>query len=147
MARYQVKSVKVTFNNVEYAVPQAPSAQPQSSDPTDVTCLEDTAKQFIKGALLNNDTFDIVVQGVNEPPAVNTVGVLSIEAVYCNGSADVTKTVTVGDCILQNAQPPNPEAGGDRAANWTFTFQPGAVTASEQAPAQAQAQAPAQAGA
>lgn len=129
MARYQVKSVKVTFNNVAYSVPQAPSAQPQSSDPTDVTCLEDTAKQFIKGALLNNDTFDIVVQGVNEAPVVNTVGELSIEAVYCNGSADVTKTVTVGDCILQNVQPPNPEAGGDRAANWTLTFQPGAVTA------------------
>lgn len=129
MARYQSKSVKVTFNNVQYAVPQAPSAQPQSSDPTDVTCLEDTEKQFIKGALLNNDTFDVVVQGVTEPPVVNTVGELSIEAVYCNGSADVTKTVTVGPCILQNVQPPNPEAGGDRAANWTFTFQPGAVTA------------------
>lgn len=134
MARYQVKSVKVTFNSVEYEVPQAPSAQPQSSDPTDVTCLSDTAKQFIKGALLNNDTFDVVVQGVTEPPAVNTVGALSIVTVFCNGSADVTKTFPVGDCILQNVQPPDPEAGGDRAANWTFTFQPGAVTAS--APAQ-----------
>ena len=133
MARYQVKSVKVTFNSVEYSVPQAPAAQPQSSDPTDVTCLEDTAKQFIKGALLNNDTFDIVVQGVNEAPVVNTVGALSIEAVYCNGSTDVTKTVAVGPCILQNVQPPNPEAGGDRAANWTLTFQPGAVTAQAQA--------------
>lgn len=147
MARYQVKSVKVTFNNVQYAVPQAPSAQPQSSDPTDVTCLEDTAKQFIKGALLNNDTFDIVVQGVKEPPAVNTVGNLSIEGVYCDGSSDDPKTVDVGPCILQNVQPPNPEAGGDRAANWTFTFQPGAVTAQAQAPAQAPAQAQAQAGA
>lgn len=131
MARYQVKSVKVTFDGVEYAVPQAPAAQPQSSDPTDVTCLEDTAKQFIKGALLNNDTFDVVVQGVNEAPDVNTVGELSIAAVYCNGSADVTKSVSIGDCILQNVQPPNPEAGGDRAANWTFTFQPGAVTVAQ----------------
>ena len=134
MARYQVKSVQITFAGTTYEVPQAPSAQPQSSDPTDVTCLSDTAKQFIKGALLNNDTFDVVVQGVTEPPAVNTVGALSIVTVFCNGSADVTKTFPVGDCILQNVQPPDPEAGGDRAANWTFTFQPGAVTAS--APAQ-----------
>lgn len=131
MARYQVKSVKVTFNNVEYSVPQAPAAQPQSSDPTDVTCLEDTAKQFIKGALLNNDTFDVVVQGVNEAPAVNTVGAVTLAVVYCNGSADVQKSVSIGDCILQNAQPPNPEAGGDRAANWTLTFQPGAVTVAQ----------------
>jgi len=133
MARYQAKSVKVTFNGTAYAVPQAPSAQPQSSDPTDVTCLEDTAKQFIKGALLNNDTFDVIVQGVNESPVVNSVGDVTIEAVYCNGSTDVTKTVAVGPCILTNAQPPNPEAGGDRAANWTLTFQPGAVTGAAQA--------------
>ena len=131
MARYQVKSVKVTFNNVEYAVPQAPAAQPQSSDPTDVTCLEDTAKQFIKGALLNNDTFDVVVQGVDTAPVVNTVGAVTLSVVYCNGSADVTKSVSIGDCILQNVQPPNPEAGGDRAANWTLTFQPGAVTVAQ----------------
>lgn len=131
MARYQVKSVKVTFNNVEYAVPQAPAAQPQSSDPTDVTCLEDTAKQFIKGALLNNDTFDVVVQGVDTAPVVNTVGAVTLAVVYCNGSADVTKSVSIGDCILQNVQPPNPEAGGDRAANWTLTFQPGAVTVAQ----------------
>lgn len=131
MARYQVKSVKVTFNNVEYAVPQAPAAQPQSSDPTDVTCLEDTAKQFIKGALLNNDTFDVVVQGVDTAPVVNTVGAVTLAVVYCNGSADVTKSVLIGDCILQNVQPPNPEAGGDRAANWTLTFQPGAVTVAQ----------------
>ncbi len=131
MARYQVKSVKVTFDNVEYAVPQAPAAQPQSSDPTDVTCLEDTAKQFIKGALLNNDTFDVVVQGVDTAPVVNTVGAVTLAVVYCNGSADVTKSVSIGDCILQNVQPPNPEAGGDRAANWTLTFQPGAVTVAQ----------------
>ena len=131
MARYQVKSVKVTFDNVEYAVPQAPAAQPQSSDPTDVTCLEDTAKQFIKGALLNNDTFDVVVQGVDTAPVVNTVGAVTLAVVYCNGSADVTKSVSIGDCILQNVQPPNPEAGGDRAANWTLTFQPGAVTVTQ----------------
>ncbi|MBQ6007315.1 MAG: hypothetical protein IJL17_02165 [Kiritimatiellae bacterium] len=134
MAKYQVKSVTATFGSTAFKVVQAPSAQPQSSDPTDVTCLDDTAKQFIKGALLNNDTIDLVVQGINEAPVVNTVGSLMLTVVYCDGTNDVSKTVTIGDCILQNAQPPNPEAGGDRAANWTLTFQPGAVapTASNQ---------------
>lgn len=128
MAKYQIKSVTATFGSTTFKVVQAPSAQPQSSDPTDVTCLDDTAKQFIKGALFNNDTFDLVVQGLTEAPTVNTVGAVTLSVDYCNGSSDTTKTVSIGDCILQNVQPPNPEAGGDRAANWTLTFQPGAVT-------------------
>lgn len=132
MAKYQVKSVTATFGSTAFKVVQAPSAQPQSSDPTDVTCLDDTGKQFIKGALLNNDTFDLVVQGLNEPPTVNTVGTLTLTVVYCDGATDTTKSVEIGNCILQNVQPPNPEAGGDRAANWTLTFQPGAVTGSAQ---------------
>lgn len=127
MAKYQVKSVTATFGSTTFKVVQAPSAQPQSSDPTDVTCLDDTGKQFIKGAILNNDTFDLVAQGLNEPPAVNTTGSLSLAVVYCDGTNDVSKTVAIGDCILTNVQPPNPEAGGDRAANFTLTFQPGAV--------------------
>ena len=130
MAKYQVKSVTATFGSTAFKVVQAPSGQPQSSDPTDVTCLDDTGKQFIKGALLNNDTFDLVVQGITDAPTVNTVGALTLSVSYCNGSSDTTKTVSIGDCILQNVQPPTPEAGGDRAANWTLTFQPGAVTVS-----------------
>ena len=130
MAKYQVKSVTATFGSTAFKVVQAPSAQPQSSDPTDVTCLDDTGKQFIKGALLNNETFDLVVQGINEAPEVNTVETLTLSVVYCDGSTDTTKSVAIGKCILQNVQPPNPEAGGDRAANWTLTFQPGAVTGS-----------------
>ena len=127
MAKYQVKSVTATFNGASYKVVQAPSAQPQSSDPTDVTCLDDTSKQFIKGALLNNDTFDLIAQGINEPPTPNTVGDLTLSVVYCDGTTDTTKSIAVGKCILTNVQPPNPEAGGDRAANFTLTFQPGAV--------------------
>ena len=132
MAKYQVKSVTATFGSTTFKVVQAPSAQPQTSDPTDVTCLDDPGKQFIKGALLNNDTFDLVVQGLNEPPTVNTVGSLTLTVVSCDGSTDTSKTVPVGSCILTAVQPPNPEAGGDRAANFTLTFQPGAVTGSQQ---------------
>lgn len=128
MSKYQVKSVTATFGSSSFKVVQAPTAQPQSSDPTDVTCLDDTGKQFIKGALLNNDTFDLVVQGLTQAPTVNTVGALTLTVEYCDGATDTSKTVSVGNCILQNVQPPNPEAGGDRAANWTLTFQPGAVS-------------------
>jgi len=125
--KYQVKSATLSFNGTDLGAVQAPTAQPQSSDATDVTCLDDTAKRFIKGALLNNDTFDVVVQGLNAPPTVNTVGDVVITPIYCDGTNTSGSAVTIDDCILTNVQPPDPEAGGDRAANWTLTFQPGGV--------------------
>ena len=128
--KYQLKGLTLSFNNTDLGAVQAPSAQPQSSDPTDVTCLDDTAKCFIPGALLNNDTFDVVVQGLTAAPTVNTVGNVVITPSYSNGSATSGSAVTITNCILTKVEPPNPEAGGDRAATWTLTFQPGGVAAS-----------------
>jgi len=125
--KYQVKGATLSFNGTDLGAVQVPTAQPQSSDATDVTCLDDTAKQFIKGALLNNDTFDVVVQGLSAAPTVNTVGDVVITPTYCDGTNTSGAAVTIPKCILTNVQPPNPEAGGDRAANWTLTFQPGGV--------------------
>lgn len=125
--KYQLKGATLSFNGTDLGAVQVPSAQPQSSDATDVTCLDDTAKRFIPGALLNNDTFDIVVQGLNAPPAINTVGDVVITPTYYDGTNTTGAAVTIADCILTNVQPPDPEAGGDRAANWTLTFQPGGV--------------------
>jgi len=125
--KYQLKRATLSFNGTELGAVQVPSAQPQSSDATDVTCLDDAAKRFIKGALLNNDAFDVVVQGLSAAPAVNTIGDVVITPTYCDGTNDTGAAVTIADCILTNVQPPNPEAGGDRAANWTLTFQPGGV--------------------
>ena len=125
--KYQVKRITLSFNGTDLGAVQAPTAQPQSSDPTDVSCLDDTAKRFIKGAIENNDPFDIVVQGLNAAPTVNTVGDVVLTPTYCDGTNDSGAAVTIDDCILTNVQPPNPEAGGDRAANWTLTFQPGGV--------------------
>lgn len=125
--KYQLRGLTLSFNSVEMGAVQAPSAQPQTSDATDVTCLDDTAKQYIKGALLNNDTFEVVVQGLSAAPTVNTVGDVVLTPSYCDGTNSTGSAVTITKCILVGVQPPNPEAGGDRAANWTLTFQPGGV--------------------
>ena len=125
--KYQIKGLTLSFNGTDLGAVQAPSAQPQSSDPTDVTCLDDTMKKFIPGALLNNDTFDVVVQGLNAAPAVNTVGDVVITPTYSDGTNTSGTAVSIANCILKNVQPPDPEAGGDRAANWTLTFQPGGL--------------------
>lgn len=125
--KYQLKSLTLSFNSTDLGAVQAPSAQPQTSDATDVTCLDDTAKKFIAGALLNNDSFEVTVQGLSAAPTVNTVGNLVITPVYSDGTNDAGSAVTISNCILIGVQPPNPEAGGDRAANWTLTFQPGGL--------------------
>lgn len=125
--KYQLKSLTLSFNGTDLGAVQAPSAQPQTSDATDVTCLDDTAKKFIAGALLNNDSFEATVQGLAAAPAVNTVGDVVITPSYCDGTNDTGSAVTISNCILTGVQPPNPEAGGDRAARWTLTFQPGGI--------------------
>ena len=125
--KYQLKSLTLSFNSVDLGAVQAPSAQPQSSDPTDVTCLDDVAKQFIAGALLNNDQFDVTVQGLAAAPTINTVGSLVLTPTYTDGTNDSGTAVTITNCILVKVDPPNPEAGGDRAANWVLTFQPGGL--------------------
>ncbi len=132
--KYQLKSLTLSFNGTDLGAVQAPSAQPQTSDATDVTCLNDTAKKFIKGALLNNDSFEVTVQGLAAAPTVNTVGDLVITPSYCDGTNDTGSAVTISNCILTGVQPPNPEAGGDRAANWTLTFQPGGLKPSATTP-------------
>lgn len=132
MSRYKVKSVTMSFAGTDYEVPQAPAGKPQACDPTDVTCLSDTEKKFLPGAVLNNDTIEVVVQGIkiSSAPTINTIGALTFSVTYDDGAATPSpETVDCGDCILTNIAPPNPEAGGDRAGNWTLTFQPGSAAA------------------
>ena len=125
MAKYKAQKVTMKFGSATYKVTKIPTAKGVSSDPVDVTCLDDEEEKFLPGALVKNKEFQAVVQGVTEAPDVNTVGDVEIEATYNDGATDTKKTVTIPNCILKDIAPPEPEAGGDRAANWTLTFQPG----------------------
>lgn len=128
MAKYKVQKVTMKFGSATYKVTKIPAAKGVSSDPVDVTCLDDAEEKFLPGALVKNKEFQAVVQGVTEAPDVNTVGAVVIEATYNDGATDTKKTVTIPNCILKDIAPPEPEAGGDRAANWTLTFQPGGAS-------------------
>lgn len=134
MAKYKVKSLTMTFGETEYKVRSIPAGKGQSCDPVDVTCLDDTESQFIPGALVNNKEFQAVVQGLAEAPEINEVADVSLTIVFNDGTQDVTKEVEIPNCILKDIDPPAADATGDRAANWTLTFQPGGSTA---APAEA----------
>lgn len=125
MAKYKVQSATATFGGTAMKVKKIPVGRGQSSDPVDVTCLDETEEMFLPGALIKNKEFQVIAQGITEAPAINTVGDIVITANFNDGSTTTEKTVTIPNCILKDVEPPEPEAGGDRAANWTLTFQPG----------------------
>ena len=130
MAKYKIQSLTATFNSATYKVRSVPAGKTQNSDPVDVTTLDDEASTFLPGALVNDEPFDMVVQGITEAPAINTVGDLTLTVAYNDGKTDTQKTVTLSNVILKGATPPNPEANGERAANWTLHFQPNCASPS-----------------
>lgn len=130
MAKYKIQSLTATFNSATYKVRSVPAGKTQNSDPVDVTTLDDEASTFLPGALVNDEPFDMVVQGITEAPAINTVGNLTLTVTYNDGNTDTAKTVTLSNVILKGATPPNPEASGERAANWTLHFQPNCASES-----------------
>ena len=125
MAKYKVKSVTMTFGGINYKVRTIPAGKQQSSEPVDVTTLDDTELRYIPGALVSHKEFEAVVQGVTEQPEINTVGDVVLAIKYNDGSSnDADKQVTIPNCILFAVDAPNGDATGDRAANWTFHFKP-----------------------
>lgn len=127
-----IKRETVTFNGTTYGAKVAPAARGRESDPTDVTTLDQDEQHYIPGAIVKNKELTIQVNGVTEEPTINTVGNLVLTVKWTDGTTDTDKTVTIPNCILKGYDPPNPEAGGDRAGWWTFTFQPGGGTSQSQ---------------
>lgn len=125
MSKYKVKSLTAAFGSTTILVRSMPAGNGQSSDPVDVTTLDDVENRFIPGALKNNKEFQLVAQGLTEPLVLNDVKTMTLTIVFNDGTADTSKTVTIPNCILKDIEPPAADATGDRGANWTLTFQPG----------------------
>lgn len=128
MAKYKVKSLTMTFGGTTYKVRSIPAGRGATCEPVDVTCLDDSESKFIPGALVNNKEFQAVCQGLVEAPEINTVGDVALSITFNDGTTDSVKEVTIPNCILKDVDPPAADATGDRAANWTLTFQPGGET-------------------
>lgn len=133
MEKYKVQSLTATFNGVTYKVRSVPAGKTQNSDPVDVTTLDDTASMFLPGALVNDEPFDMVVQGLTAAPTCNVVDDLDLTIKFNDGATDTSRTVTYENIILKGVTPPNPEASGERAANWTLHFQPNCAAAGSSA--------------
>ena len=123
-----IKSVSATFGSTTLPAKVAPVGRGYSSDPTDVTTLTDEEEKFVPGSLVKNK--EIQIQTLDASALeINTVGSLVINASVTDGATTTQKTATIPNCILKDIEPPNPEAGGDRANFWTLTFQPGGASA------------------
>ncbi len=126
--RYAVKSLKATFGTSAFACRTAPAGDGVSCDPTDVTCLTDAEEIYIPGAITKHDEITLKVNGLTEAPELNKVADLTLEITFNDGNTDSSKTVTIANCILKAVKPSSIDAGGDRAADFELTFQPGGAS-------------------
>ena len=126
--RYHVKLATLTFGSTPYEMAVGPSAPGWTREPTDVTALCDTHKQFIPGALIEDDeiTVSIYDKGPNNRPKKTDVpAALAFAVKLSNGEdADVNADFTIPKAIITKVSPPSQEGGGDRKATIEVTFRP-----------------------
>ena len=131
MSKAAAKTLSMSFNSVTYSVRETPPDEHSASEPIDVTCLDDSSEQYLPGALVTSQEFEVTVHAPTAVPGVNTVGDVTFTlSVETGGAAATSKTVTIDDCILTEVAPATVSAGGDRVLDYTLTFRPsgGAAT-------------------
>lgn len=125
--RYHVKSAKLTFGGKAYEMESGPAAKGQTREAVEVTSLADSMKQFIPGALVEDDEFTISLydKGTDMPTVSSDPAQLTIEVVLSNGQAeDVSAQVSYNKVIVTKVAPPSQDGSGDRKATLDVTFRP-----------------------
>lgn len=125
--RYHVKSATLSFNSTTYEMASSPVAKGQTKEAVDVTALSDSVKQFIPGALVEDDEFTVTLydKGAGMPTVDSTPAALTISVTLSNGvDADVTEAVSYNKAIVTKVAPPSQDGSGDRKATVDVTFRP-----------------------
>ena len=125
--RYHIKSATLTFGSTTYEMESGPAAKGQTKEPVDVTALADSIKQFIPGALTEDDEFTVSLydKGTGMPTVGSTPAALTIAVVLSNGQdADVNASVAYNKAIVAKVAPPSQDGSGDRKATVDVTFRP-----------------------
>ena len=78
--RYHVKSATLTFGSTTYEMESGPAAKGQTREAVDVTALADSIKQFIPGALVEDDEFSVSLydKGASMPSVSDAPAALTI---------------------------------------------------------------------
>lgn len=126
--RYHVKSATMTFGSTVYEMASGPTAKGQTKEALDVTALADTFKQFIPGALVEDDELTVTIydKGQDARPKVSDApAALSFAVTLSNGSAsDVTADYSYVKAIVTKVSPPSQDGNGERKATIDVTFRP-----------------------
>lgn len=131
--RYHVKSATLTFGSTTYEMASGPAAKGQTKEAVDVTALSDSVKQFIPGALVEDDEVSISLydKGTGMPSVDTAPAALTIAVTLSNGvDADVTASVSYNKVIVTKVAPPSQDGSGDRKATVDVTFRPDGSAAS-----------------
>ena len=110
-----IQTATLSFGTDSYKVKSIPGDRPKTCEPVDVTCCDDSRKQFSPGALVANGDISVVIAG-NTAPAVNSKG--SLKIVLDTGEVDC------GLAVVQGVEPSTIEADNARERTWTVTFRP-----------------------
>ena len=132
--RYHVKSATLTFGSSTFEMASGPAAKSQTKEAVEVTALADSVKQFIPGALVENDEVEVELydKGSSMPAVGDTPEALTITVKLSNGvDADVTETVSYNKAIVTKVSAPSQDASGDRKATVSVTFRPDGSAAAE----------------
>ena len=129
--RYHVKSATLTFGSAVYEMANGPAAKGQTREATEVTSLADAFKQFIPGALKEDDEFTVTIydKGPSNRPSVDDAPAsLAFAVALSNGEdADVSANYSYEKAIVTKVAPPQQEGSGDRKATIDVTFRPNGV--------------------
>lgn len=131
--RYHIKSATMTFGSATYEMASGPAAKSQTKEAVDVTALSDSIKQFIPGALVEDDEFTVSLydKGTGMPTVGSTPAALTIAVTLSNGQdADVSASVAYNKAIVTKVAAPSQDGGGDRKATVDVTFRPDGSVAS-----------------
>ena len=127
VSRYAVKSATLTFGSTSFEMATGPAMKAQTKEAVEVTALTDSVKQFIPGALTEDDEFTVTLyqKGSGDITVGDTPAALTISVTLENGSGtDATATVSYAKAIVTKVAPSSIDASGDRKAVYDVTFRP-----------------------
>ena len=127
VSRYAVKSATLSFGSTSFEMASGPAMKAQTKEAVDVTALTDSVKQFIPGALTEDDEFTVTVyqKGSGDITVGDTPAALTIAVTLENGSGtDATATVSYAKAIVTKVAPSSIDASGNRKATYDVTFRP-----------------------
>lgn len=134
--RFALKSGTLTFGSATYDTSTIIILPPQTREACEVTANSDETRQYIKGALKNNDEITLTIYQkssgnitVDDAPAALAVAGTLEDGVT---TPDPTVSLNIPRAIVTKVSPPYIEATGDRKAVYDATFQPDGSTAAAQ---------------